>query len=824
MNALLKIFSIGIAVTLLSHCSDEPDVQFAELVTDEAKHFAMGRVDLTSVCDSASVTLDDGSVLQGQMNCASTKLQPCSEELQTGCIVPSADELNSASNLVLVSVDSLVAANIKNGVIIGNVEGTLEPDAGYGFCTGDGQVDCVATTAYKSAEVANITADDLKDGKIIAGIGGTLPECSLDGDVGCVTTTTVKAAVVANIANTDLKNGKTIAGITGTLGNCAIDGGVDCVANASYKAADMSQVTQGNIKNAVKIAGITGNLGTYTDCTADGGIGCITTNSFKAAHIASFSGAQIKSGTTIAGVAGTLLNCTTDGGVDCVATASFSAANMAVAIPGNIKAGVRIAGVPGSVPTYDDCDTDGGFGCVATPAFKAAEVATIATTDIKSGKRLGGVVGVLATCSAIQDTDCVADTTFPAIDPSALTASTIRSGTTIAGVAGTLADCSSDGDTECVAVDAFKAADMGQFAATDIKSGITIAGRDGTVANCTGDLAVGCITTATFKSFNPTAGVVAGKVRAGTTIAGVAGTLPNCSTDGQSSACVIAGVYKAVDGTNLSQGNIKKGVSLGGLTGDYPSTTHPLPDANLATQELNTGNLNDLLADSDNFEFWDAAGVRHTGNGSDDLDAGNVKLGVNLFGVAGSMVAAAGGAPDAWDIRKGTTVSGVAGELDTSCGKVVCNGSAFQDVSTDSGGTTLSPCDSSYSPGTNHCMYKDRITNLTWTDDQGRMHWDLAKSACEALTYGGRVDWRLPTATELLQMMNHGMRVFNGQWQGSDKSVWTENDAYTANYVKAVIPFTDLTNNVQPPIDHGIYNPGAPTDNARRETICVHSP
>lgn len=52
----------------------------------------------------------------------------------------------------------------------------------------------------------------------------------------------------------------------------------------------------------------------------------------------------------------------------------------------------------------------------------------------------------------------------------------------------------------------------------------------------------------------------------------------------------------------------------------------------------------------------------------------------------------------------------------------------------------------------------DKNTGLTWSRGNvpgGRMNWVKAKGACAALSLGGFSDWRLPTITELLSLVDY---------------------------------------------------------------------
>jgi len=66
---------------------------------------------------------------------------------------------------------NIVAANIKSGVTVFGVAGVLTAGSA---CTGDGQINCLATSTYVSANTNAVIAPDIRVGKTIAGIAGTL--------------------------------------------------------------------------------------------------------------------------------------------------------------------------------------------------------------------------------------------------------------------------------------------------------------------------------------------------------------------------------------------------------------------------------------------------------------------------------------------------------------------------------------------------------------------------------------------------------------------------------------------------------------------------
>lgn len=215
------------------------------------------------------------------------------------------------------------------------------------------------------------------------------------------------------------------------------------------------------------------------------------------------------------------------------------------------------------------------------------------------------------------------------LDLSPLVPESLKAGVSVAGVAGTAllethVDCAADGAASCV-VDgaAYKAAAMANVQASNIKSGVTIAGVAGAASlelhgNCTSDGEIGCVATAS---------------------------------------------YAAADMNQVTAGNIRSGVTIAGQTGTYPSMATPLTNA------TGTTDLTSLAATTPagTYEFFDSAGVRYLGaiadpgtitpsgvdqvfnsalyrgftvSGDSDLSVANIKSGVSIFNVTGTLTGA----------------------------------------------------------------------------------------------------------------------------------------------------------------------------------------
>ena len=236
--------------------------------------------------------------------------------------------------------------------------------------------------------------------------------------------------------------------------------------------------------------------------------------------------------------------------------------------------------------------------------------------------------------------------------------------------------------------------------------------------------------------------------------------------------------------------------------------------------------------------------------------AGNIKAGVSIFGLSGTLEAAV--APNAWDVRVETTINGVTGMLKVNCRNRVTSflynydGSVGlitnDEIITASGSTDYDYWDtiddynngvSGLPPGvvsgwTNNdcggvetvaddanvwkdvttagtgaatcvdspekCTMKDKITGLHWSKIQSLSQTgSVAINTCDALSFNGQTDWRLPTQKELMEAYTHGIRsaattnwitegnMINNFWSGSSVSpstlnAWLVNLAFGYTY------------------------------------------
>lgn len=204
--------------------------------------------------------------------------------------------------------------------------------------------------------------------------------------------------------------------------------------------------------------------------------------------------------------------------------------------------------------------------------------------------------------------------------------------------------------------------------AANVKAGTTIAGVAGTMPDrgATNLTPSGTGTVAIPAGYHNGSGVVAqvsvpaGNVLTGTTIAGVAGTMPNNGaptiTPGTSNQGIGAGYYSGgtvVGDPDLVSGNIKSGANIFGVPGS--STVVDTADANLDPAYLLTGysgyddgQLKSGTMPNRGAPTWTpgtsnqglAAGYYSGGTviGDPELITSNIRSGVNIFGVIGSLI------------------------------------------------------------------------------------------------------------------------------------------------------------------------------------------
>ena len=206
--------------------------------------------------------------------------------------------------------------------------------------------------------------------------------------------------------------------------------------------------------------------------------------------------------------------------------------------------------------------------------------------------------------------------------------------------------------------------------AENIRTGVSIGTIDGTLKpspeDCAADGATDCVAVPTFPAVNKTINLAVdnlAKISRGVTVGGLVGTMADCSSDGQT-GCFAVASYPALQKSLLTASVLKNGTVINGVTGAYPNATYPLAGSTVAA-DLTAATFNAQVKSSTAFEYFDSTGSHQTGAGDDDITAANIVSPISILGTSGTAPTLV--APDAWNVRVGTVINGVTGQLKTSC-------------------------------------------------------------------------------------------------------------------------------------------------------------
>lgn len=667
--------------------------------------------------DLSAINIKSGVNIFGVAGSLTPAPANCSANAEEGCVTTATFKAADLSNLS--------AGNIKNGVVLAGVTGDYPSATNPLTGAMGGVADLPAfasTTGGTTYEWFSSDGTRLSDAveaneSVTPGTttqtlnAGLYRSVSVDGD--------------ADLVATNIKTGISVFGVTGNVvpsaANCSSDGEVGCVTTASFKAADMLQAIPGNIKIGEVVAGVTGALsGAPANCSVNGEQGCVTTATFKAADLSNLLSANIKNGVTVAGTAGTYPSLATplSGATGTADLTSLAGNAPAGSYEFFDSVGTRYSGNISDAATITPGTSNQNFTASVYRQFTVTGDTDLIAGNIRSGISIFGVTGTVtaspANCSANAEIGCVTTVTFKAADLSNLSAANVKSGIVLAGVTGDYPSATNllAGNTGTADLPAFASTTGGTAYEWFNADGSRLTGSIETNPTVTPSASAQTLNAGLYRSVtvNGDADLVAGNINSGVNIFGVTGTLtpsPAACSANDVVGCVTTATYKSADLTNLLAGNIKNGVTIAGTAGTYPSLTTPLVGAS------GTSDLTSMAANTPagSYEFFDSTGTRYVGSitdastitasvtaqnfnaslyrqftvaGDADLVAANIGTGINIFGVAGTMIpspancsadnqtgcvttptykSADTGAFVASDIKSGKTIAGVAGAL-----------------------------------------------------------------------------------------------------------------------------------------------------------------
>ncbi|MCP4364575.1 MAG: DUF1566 domain-containing protein, partial [Planctomycetes bacterium] len=194
-------------------------------------------------------------------------------------------------------------------------------------------------------------------------------------------------------------------------------------------------------------------------------------------------------------------------------------------------------------------------------------------------------------------------------------------------------------------------------------------------------------------------------------------------------------------------GNIKSGVDIFGVTGAVIESSGDAAAGDVLTGKTfsNAGaaGVSGTMADNGAVSMTPGTSAQtvaagyHNGSGTvagdADLAVGNIKSGVDIFGVTGTAAVAS---YPALVPKTGQTTSYSTGDDGDIQKGVTWPGTRF----TNNGDGTVT----------------DNLTGLMWIQSPGTTtrNWDAAIDYCNALTTAGYTDWRLPNYMELLSLVD----------------------------------------------------------------------
>jgi len=400
---------------------------------------------------------------------------------------------------------------------------------------------------------------------------------------------------------------------------------------------------------------------------------------------------------------------------------------------------------------------DGGDRVSATDAQVGGLDVNLSSDNIRSTVTIFGVAGKPQVVDTTETTNPMAATRMKTGDVGFV------NGNKITGTGTKELSAANDSVAEGYYAATTLSAVDADLAAANIVLGKTIFGKVGSAVAASGDAVVG--------------DVLAGKTFSNSSSAGLTGTMTNVGqqaiTPTATNQTITQGYH---DGTGYAQGdadlltgNIRSAVTIFGVAGktevvDTTEASNPVVATRMKTGDVAfvnggkiTGTGTQTLADDNNtvgMGYYEATTLSAVDT---DLEAGNIKCGVTIFGVTGSI--------PQYIAKTGQTTC-----YDVSGNVIDCAGTG-QDAEYRNGGLPVVASEEVYNRTSFTCWetgftdngdgtVTDNLTGLIWLRDAecfGLRNWVSALSDCNTLADGScglndgssAGDWRLPNINEL---------------------------------------------------------------------------
>ncbi len=426
-----------------------------------------------------------------------------------------------------------------------------------------------------------------------------------------------------------------------------------------------------------------------------------------------------KLGTKSCSGSGSYSPCSGDGATDCVVVGPRFAAADTSGLAPKVIIGEVVAGVSGSSPLQSNCSGANQSGCVATATYRTMDVSGASSMTDLTSSNLSSS---LASASSFEFWDSTG-TRYQSAGSSALAAANIKAGVSLFGVTGNYPSALYPLPSASATADLDNATFDAKIKSSANFEYWTSAGVYQTGA---GD-----------------ADIDVANIKSGTTIFNATGTLTaasllcqhttqaNCQGD---SACQWVSGACSVD-----PWNIRVGKTIGSTAGQLKTTCRNRVNSSIFNSDVMPPGTAGTIAGT-TIDWWDTI--------------------------------------DDWNNDGAFPTSLVAGWSNTTD----CDRSVWRDLTADGA------CDTA----ADDCLMQDRISGLMWSEQypangvaplSTTVDWSVAVSRCDALSYGGYSDWRLPTQKELQEAYVHGIRDLGYKGSGTIRGAGSldNNNAFIAD-------------------------------------------